>query len=305
MRRMVRRSVIHGTWMVGLAFTMVVSGASPALADTSQATANALRASLGVPNTGSLLTTGTVTATNNGSQPSPGTVTGNTNPSLSVLGTQTLLSVGALPQQAKANPDGTSAACAGLVGTGGLIQIGPGGDCTTSNLPTGGVTLNLGTVPVGLVNGTVGLKADAILAQCTANSNGTTTARVELVNATLSLSPLGLPVLSVPLPASPTANTTPDLGLLGLGSLLTLNLNEQSRPSGPGSIATTALHLNLLNIVDLRIGNVTCGPNAVTVVPPAFPIQGLPYAVATLGIVGSAVLVVRRRRRSTAGAEAA
>jgi hypothetical protein len=293
MRKFLRRPVLHGSGIMALAAALLLSGATPAMADTSAASANALRATLGG---GSLLDTGTVTASNDGTQPSPGTVTGNTNPALSVLGTQTLLSVGVLPQQAKANPDGTSAACAGLIGTGGTIQIGPGGDCTPINAPPGGVVLNLGSVPVGLVNGTVGLAADAILAKCTANSDGTTTASVVLVNATLSLSPLGLPVLSVPLPANPTAGTTPNLGLLGLGNLLTLTLNEQSHPNGPASIATTALHLNLLNLIDLRVGNVTCGPNAAVPGVPMIPVKGLPFAAVTLGILGTAVVVVRRRR---------
>ena len=298
MKSTVRRSAHNGAWMAGLAIAMVVFVASPAIAaDTSQASANALRATLG---TGSLLDTGTVTATNDGDDPNPGVVTGNTNPSLAVLGTQTLLSVGVLPQQAQANIDGTSAACAGLVGAGGLIQIGPAGDCTVTGAPTGGVTLNLG--PAGLL-GTLGLTADAILAQCTASSTGPPTATVFLVNAVLNLSPLGLPVLNVPLPANPTPNTVPDLGVLGLGGILTLTLNEQTTPAGPGSIATTALHLNLLNVVDLRIGNVTCGPNERIIIP-LIPMDGVPFALGAVGIVGAAVIFFRRRRAAAGPAAA-
>lgn len=298
MKRMFRGTAHGGRWITGLAIAMVMFVASPALADTSAATANAIRATLG---TGSLLDSGTVTAVNDGDDPNPGVVTGNTNPALSVLGLQTLLSVGLLPQQAEANINGTSAACAGLVGTGGLVQIGPAGDCTVTGAPTGGVSLNLG--PAGLL-GTLGLSADAILAQCTASSTGAPTATVFLVNASINLSPLGLPVINIPLPASPSAGVTPDLGLLGLGGLLTLTLNEQSTPGGVASIATTALHLNLLNLIDLRIGNVTCGPNAVQAPPPAIPLQGLPIAAATLGVVGGAVAFVRRRRASTPSAAA-
>ena len=286
MNSTVRRSAHNGGWMAGLALAMVVFVATPALAaDTSQATANAIRATLAG---GGLLDSGTVTAMNDGDDPDPGVVTGA--PGVGVLPANTLLSAGVLPQQAQALINGTSAACAGLVGAGGTIQIGPAGDCTVTGAPPGGVVLNLGAV----VGGNLSLTADAVLAQCTANSNGTTTATVQLVNASLGVGVLGLPpLISVPLPA---AGGPVDLGVLGLGGALTLVLNEQTIPAGPGSIATTALHLNLLNVVDLRIGNVTCGPNVAGAGIPLIPMDGLPFALATLGIVGAAVLVVHRRR---------
>jgi hypothetical protein len=198
-----------------------------------------------------------VTASNNGTQPSPGTVTGNDNPALSILGSQTLLKVGAMPQHAKALPDGQSTACAGVLGRGGILEIGPNGECTSRKLPTGGVILNLG----GVAGQRLTLKADAILAKCRASARGITVAFVELVNASLNLQTLlGLPVSSVPLPNAPSANFTPGLGVLGLGNALTLTVNQQSS-SGPHSISTTAVHLKLLNVLDLSIGNVSCGPN--------------------------------------------
>lgn len=275
--RMQRRTAGLGARILVGATVLVVFAATPAFADTSQATAQAaLLELLGNP----IVTTGQRTATNDGSQPAPGTVAGNTTPLLSILGSQTTLAAGALVQQSVANPDGTSAACAGVVGTGGLIQIGAGGDCTIGGSnPTGGVTVNLGTSLVTIT-------ADAILAECTADSDGTVTGTATLVNAQVNV--LGLPI-SLPL------NPGPNFGVsvTGIASLL---LNAQSTPSGPGSIQVSALDLNLLNgTVALTLGTVTCGPNAITPPIPAFPTQGLPIVAATVAAAG-AILVVRQRR---------
>src|SRR5438270_12685975 len=112
MRKTLRRPVMYGVSVVGFAAAMVLAGATPALADTSQATANAITANLG---TSGLLNTGTCAATSNGTT---ATQTGSCSPSISLLNGQTVITAGVLTQTAVANNNGTSAACAGLLGTG-------------------------------------------------------------------------------------------------------------------------------------------------------------------------------------------
>ncbi|MFN2609143.1 MAG: choice-of-anchor P family protein [Acidimicrobiales bacterium] len=262
------------------AATLSLSVASPAFADTSQATAQAALVQLG---TTPIATTGLVSATNDGTQANPGVVTGNTTPALSLLGTQTLLGVGALVQQAQADNNGTSAACAGVVGSGGLIQIGPAGDCTIGGAnPSGGVTVNLAPLTV--------LTADAILAQCTANSDGTTTASATIVNGKVTVG--GVTLLTLPVGTSANQG----LDVPGVASLI---LNKQT--TGTGSISATALDITLLGTVaHVALGTVTCGPNAVTPSTPTFPVKGLPIAAGTAAAAAVVALAVRRRRRATA-----
>ncbi len=293
-----------GALMTVLATGLLVAGASPALADTSTASANAATLSL---NGGALATTGTCTVTHpsNSSLPpvvcAPGTASGQTTPALSLLGTQTAIQAGALVQQAVANPSppststpATSAACAGTVGPGGTIQIGAGGACTPTT--PGGVVIDLG--------GLATIRADAILGECTATSNpqgGTT--NVQLVNATIQL----LGGSPVPLASNPAPNTT----VLGLGPLLNVTLNKQPPANPPfpavlpGGVATTALSVQVLSgvpllppLVDLSIGTVFCGPNAIAPDVPVIPLKGLPIALATVAGVGVIAMVVRRRRHA-------
>lgn len=252
-------------------------GASTAFADTSNATAQAVNLQLG---TASVVNSGTETATNPGGQP---TVTAGSTPALSILGTQSTITAGLLVQTAVANGDGTSAACAGLVGAGGQIQIGSDGNCTVTNFGSGGVTINLPNLVV--------LRANAILEQCTASSTGTPTASAQLVDATLNVA--GQP--AVTLPVNPAPGTTQSAFLLSLG------LNVQSHPTA-GEIQGTALTLDVLNTIHLAIGTVTCGPNAVTPGTSIFPVKSLPIAGGT-ALVAGAVLVpmYRRRRRAQIG----
>ncbi len=77
---------------------------------------------------------GTFSATSDGQTAS---TSGNGQPALSVLGSQTLITSGVLVQQAVARNDGTSAACSGLVGTGGGISIGSDGTCTVTPAAAG------------------------------------------------------------------------------------------------------------------------------------------------------------------------
>ncbi len=276
-----------GALMTVLATGVLVAGASPAMADTSASTANAATLSLGGA---TLLSTGTCTASNAG-PPNPAT---GPCPAPTVLA-QSGIQVGVLTQQATAFPDGTSGSCAGLVGAGGTIQIGTGGVCTFTTGPSGGVVIDAG--------GLATIRADAILAECTASSTGASTTKVELVNATIQLLTLGVPVgQAIPLQSLPAANTP----VLNLGALLSLTLNVQPPATTPpppaGSVGATALDLSVLGVlgapplVHLTVGNVTCGPNAVSPVMPIFPVKGLPIALATLIGVGAVAVIVRRHR---------
>ena len=273
---------------LGIAGAAVLLLASPAAADTSQATANAATLQLG----GSpLATTGLCTSTNPGDGAATNTCGQSNN--LSVLGTQTAIQAGLLVQQAVANGDGTSAACAGLVGPGGTIQIGAGGTCAVGGTPTpGGVVVDLGGLGV--------VRADAILAQCTASSTGGSTLGVQLVNATIAL----LGGTPTPLISEPTPNSTP----INLGPLATVTLNRQPAqvpPPPAGSVSTTALDLTVLGglpgsppLVRLTIGTVSCGPNAVTDPISIFAGPALPTALAGAALVGGTFFL--RRRRSLA-----
>jgi len=291
MIKRLRRTTRVGAAMTVLATGLLVAGATPALADTSQATANAATLSL---NGGALVTTGTCSVSHASDSSIPPDVCNQT-PPLSVLGTQTAIQAGALVQAAVANPSGpfnstpaTSAACAGLVGPGGIIQIGAGGACTPTS--PGGVVIDAG--------GLATIRADAILAECTATSNPQGgTFSVQLVNATIQL----LGGSPVPIASNPAPNTV----VLGLGALLTLTLNVPLAAPLPGQVGTTALDLSVLGLipgtpplVHLTIGTVTCGPNAQAPDVPVIPLKGLPIALATVAAVGVVTVMVRRRRNS-------
>jgi len=279
-----------GALITVMATGLLVAGASPALADTSTASANAATLSL---NGGALVTTGTCTVTHPSNSGQPPVVCSQS-PPLSVL-PGSGISAGALVQSAVANPSppftstpATSAACAGLVGPGGTIQIGAAGNCTPTS--PGGIVVDLG--------GLATLRADAILAECTATSNpqgGTT--NVQIVNGQITLLAGGV----IPLVSSPAPNTT----VLGLGALLTVTTNKQITGPLPGQVGTTALDVSILGLVPglpplvrLTIGTVTCGPNAIAPDVPVIPLKGLPIALATVAGVGVIAMVVRRRRNA-------
>ena len=206
---------------------------------------------------------------------------GDTSPALGLLGTQTLLSAGVLAQDAVAGSDGTSAACAGAVGAGGSIQIGPSGECTATIGTPGGVVLQLGLKTI---------TADAIFASCTAASDGTVTGTASIVNAVAT----GVVPLTIPLSPQPNQG-------INIPNIASLILNEQT--TGTGTITVSALHLTLLgNVADLTIGTVTCGPNAITEPIPTIPLKGLPLAFAIVGAFGGVMWMRRRRAAAVAHA---
>ncbi|MEU1588185.1 choice-of-anchor P family protein [Micromonospora sp. NPDC005710] len=265
---------------------MVVLAASPAMADTSQSSASALQISL---LGGGLASSGTASATNDGTTES---ISGNQNPPLAVLGAQTVITAGVLGQSVRAFNDGTSAACAGVLGTGGSITIGAGGSCLVT--PGAGVTLTLGTS--GLA--TISLVADAIYSSCTATSSPSATGTASLVNARIVSTVLGIETTLLSLPVNPAPNTG-----LSIPGLINLTLNGQSS-SGVGQLTVTALNLTALGgaLAGVTIGTSSCGANAVAPPIPVIPLAGAPLALGIGALVAGTTggFSLYRRRRAAA-----
>ena len=246
---------------------LVVAVPTAAFADVSNAQATAASVSLlGA----AAVTSGTVSATNNGSQ---ATQTSATTPALSVLGGQGVLTAGVLAQNATAFADGSSAACSGIVGTGGTIAVGGAGACTVSAGVGGGVRI--------AVAGLTEIRADAIVASCTATSAGATTAAVRLIGAGVYVAGLKTSVI----PDNPAANTG-----LSIGGLAGLLLNAQTAPAGAGSLRTVGLGISLLGTTTtVALASATCGLNVHTLPTPALPKEGWPLAAGLLALAGWAM----------------
>jgi len=260
---------------------LVVLAASPALADTSASTANALNMTLVG---GTLADSGTTTASNDGTTE---TNTGTQFPAIGVLGAQTVITAGVLGQVSRAFDDGSSAACAGVLGTGGTLVVGANGACTVT--PSAQVVLNLGVV--GLA--TIAIQASAIYANCNATSSPqTASGSATLVNASITSTVAGITTTLLNLPTNPPIGTG-----LNIPGLVSLQLNAQSS-TGPGQIAVSALQLTALSgsLASVNIGNVTCGPNAVAPPIPVIPLAGLPIAGGLLAMIVAGGFLMRRRR---------
>lgn len=271
----IRRAATRGAAVVATFGLSLTYGATAAWADTSTATAQAV--SLTIANN-PVVTSGTQTASNDGTQ---GTVTSGATPALSILGTQSTITAGILPQTAVAFANGSSAACAGLIGAGGQIQIGNDGNCTVAGGGAGGVTINLPNAVV--------IRATAILEECFAQSNGTVTADSQLLDAVVYVGGTEL----VTLPVNPAAGSSQTAALLALG----LNVQDTSTP---GEIKATALTVTVANTISLTIGNVTCGPNATTSPTSVLPVKSLPVAGGTAAVIALGTAWWYRRRRQYA-----
>lgn len=246
--------------------------ATAAWADTSTATANALNLQLG---SASVVNSGTVSASNDGTQP---TVT-NSGSTLNLLSAQSTITAGVLAQTAVAFANGSSAACAGLIGAGGSIQIGSDGTCAVSGGGAGGITIVLPNLTT--------IRATAILEECFASSTGTPTAQSQFIDATVTV--LGQPAVTIPV--NPAPGTTQSALLLSLG------LNDQSTPQ-PGEIKGTALSINALNTILLDVGTVNCGPNTHVVgTTSVMPTKALPVAAGFLGLMALVAVPWYRRRQ--------
>jgi hypothetical protein len=276
---------------VWLATCLALATATPAAADTSTATARAAQVSaagLGV------VDSGLARADNDGSG---GPVVDGGSAPLGTLGPQAIVSSGVLAQVARADADGTSAACAGLVGAGGTVSVGADGSCTTTGGADHGVVLTLApAVVVGGITVTpaVTLRADAVLGQCTASSSGAVTSTVSLVDAGVySGSALILPL--TPSPPAGSGVTVPGVATLGLHTTWV--------PGGAGSIGASAMEVTLLSSgASAVIGTVTCGPNALTVpvpvvAPGTWPVLAVASAAVVLALPGTREPLARAVRR--------
>lgn len=265
----------RGLVTAGAALGLLLGVSGPAAAGAWSTLSAATAASLTL--VGSSATSGTATAAYDGTtdQASGNPVT----PVLTVDPTQPNVKAGVLVQQAKAFAGGTAAACAGVVGAGGAVSIGPTGVCTVTP-GTGGVVVE--------VPGVLRVKATAITAQCTAGPNGARTAGATLVGASVyTLGVLGTETKLVDLGSTPAVNSGLDvLGLVRLGT------NLQATPQ-TGQITSSALELTVLGpAASLKLGFVDCGPTKPT---PAVPVHGIPLATGMLGVVGWVVFRNRER----------
>jgi hypothetical protein len=254
--------------------------ASPASADTASATANSAILNL-FNNSNPSVTSGERTAKNDGSSTF---YTGTATPALSLLGTNSVIGAGALIQQAYAFNSGSSLACAGVVGLGGLIQVGPSGNCVIVNAPSGGVVINLPGLAV--------IRADALMEQAAASSNGTVSALGTFLNATIQL--LGGNVMPIAL--------HPGVGdKIDLTPLVGIFFNRQTKHAD-GSISAQLIGVKLIGdpIGQVGVGTVAAGPNASTSGIPVVPLAGIPIATLIVGFVAYRGWWVPRRRRLAA-----
>jgi hypothetical protein len=132
-----RTGRLVATLVGGGVFVLLAASPSTANEATSQASATAAAATL----VGASVGTGSFVASNDGGN---GDSNGSNTPVLPLLGGQQLIIAGVLGQDAVAGPDGTSAACAGLVGRNGAIQVGPNGTCIGD--PKGRVSISIGSL---------------------------------------------------------------------------------------------------------------------------------------------------------------
>jgi hypothetical protein len=257
--------------------------ATAAHADTSTASASAVNLSLlGTP------IPAPATASNDGTQPvqTAGFPTGN----ISLLPANPIVSAGALGQLAVANPDGSSAACAGLVAPSSALAIAPTGTCDAGSSTTG-IQLNLGVVQ---------LKAGALSAQCTADSSGNVQGSAQLASArivTPGVPPFIPDITLVNLPLNPPPNT----GIVS--GVLNLVLNKQVI-NPDGSITITALEITGIG-TGIEIGKVSCGPNIqVADVPlvPGLPAGGTAIAAGAVAAIAGVAGARRLRNRQAMAA---
>ncbi|WP_256842919.1 hypothetical protein [Ornithinimicrobium cryptoxanthini] len=300
-RSTTRRLALAGT--AGGAATILAATAAMGAPFATQASATALHLSVLDPTV--VVDTTTETAENDGSTE---TVTASEQPLISLLNGQDVLTAGALGEVAVANNDGTSAACSGVTGEGGLVDVGDAANCTTPG--TAPVVLNLVDV-LGLVSARI--EADAITATCETQADGTSSGQANLVGARLVVDqPLLIPDVIVDLDTTVAPNTdllslvSPTVSAL-LSPLVSVTLNQQvplDHPEGTdpgyyGGLSVTAIDVDAVGdaLANVELANVTCGPSADLALVPAVPLAGLPIALGTLAVVGTGVAVVTTKRR--------
>ncbi|WP_270887034.1 hypothetical protein [Pedococcus sp. 5OH_020] len=216
---------------------------------------------------------------------------------------ETLANTGVYSQTAIASSDGTSAACAGIVGTGGALTLGSDGTCTATT--AGPAIVNLPSFSVLGTGYTFRIEASSLYSYCTAAtadsttgfSAGSTLANVKIIaQATV----LGIPGPAVVIPIDvnqPASIPAP------FSSVLSVAVNQVDT-TGPTTSAT-ALHIGLgpnSSILSLDLGKVTCGGNALTQDVPMLPLGGAAVALGTAAVMTGTSYGIRRHRASRAAA---
>jgi IPT/TIG domain len=276
------------------ALTAAGNSSASAVTVVSQASAQALNAHL---SGAAAIATSPTAVSNDGTQP------GSVMQSQPVVDPSAIradaLAVGTLDQQAQANPDGSSFACAGVAEPGGAVQIGAGDTgCTASGGSGSGVTLDLSRLPGGgnALSSVADVSVTLNTVTAFASDDGVTTpplrtATVAGGSVTVTLVGGVLPPITLPLTIDPSPNAdllTAIVSSLSGNPLLTgvvqaltsdlsgiVNLETNFQPPPvSGTFSVTALHVGVLGASAgaLDVATATVGPNTP---PPAIAVDGL------------------------------
>jgi hypothetical protein len=237
-------------------------------------------------------------AQNDGSQP---TVTSTGDGAIPLLPGETLSNTGLYAQTAIASDDGSSAACAGVVGSGSTLSLGQDGTCDPTTT-TGPAIINFPGFTVLGTGFSFKLQYSRLYSVCTAGpSDSSSGFSAQSVLGSVSLiaqsTVLGVPGPSISIPISVS---TPISIPAPFNSVVSIDVN-QTDATGPVTSAT-AFHIGLgpnSSLFSMDIGKVTCGGNAITADTPVLPAKGLWVAGGTVSVIGG-VWFVRRRRSATA-----
>ncbi len=308
-------------WSVGVAVGLLALAAgivtTPAVASTapvSQASSLGADVNLGNGTPQVELTDPPSSASNNGSQASQ---TSTANPSISQLNSLGFMHAGALAEIATAEPTGTSYACAGLVQTGGSLEIGSAGSsCSSTGSGSGGFSFDLSNIPgLGTVLSSVAnveVSFDSVTAFATEGPTGTGSGSASLNGGSVTVTLLGglLPPVTVPLSVSGAANENLLSDIITalssngtLGSVVTvlsdsvaplINITANYQPTTDSvsgdPFTISALHMALLGTTGATadLAEVTAGPNTAPLASGTLP--GAPSGLSATAGNGSATL---------------
>ncbi|MDQ2651384.1 MAG: hypothetical protein M3Z03_17745, partial [Actinomycetota bacterium] len=161
-----------------------------------------------------------------------------------ILPTAPLVDLGVAAQDVATDTNGHVAACGGLIGEGGAIEVGDDFECAIEDAPNGNQGLQVLDVLGGAL---VGL--DAAYAECFSSATGNIGSSATIRNLTV----LGTNVATLDSPP----NT--ELDVLGLA---TVRLNTQTPI--PNGIRVTALEVEVLGgVLNLEVGTVECRVDAI------------------------------------------
>lgn len=251
----------------------------------SAASAQTLNLALGNGTLSLVQSSPATSASNNGTGSNSTTIV---QPAISIPGADNFLSAALGTEEAEANSDGTSYACAAVMSSGGSLSGGgSSGSCTTSDNTTGGVSINLYGLPgvsstISSLVGGLTLNMDGVLSWATGNAGGSTlTGDATLVNPTITVTRLlGLGSVTIPINLTTPIVTATNLVtaitsalsgnplLSGISSTLgaklssALSITADYQTLSGGVFSVSGLHISLLDktgTADLAIS--TVGPN--------------------------------------------